>query len=126
VFTPHFRGCFDPISPGWPRPAAERSRLTVPAGGVLRWTVLLGILGLAFPRTSYAQAVGTMQVTARVVPASVAWTAVAEAREAARSVVRDPSALPVVRGGRLLQARAEIHDSTGPGLVIVTVQHLRN
>jgi hypothetical protein len=125
VFTPHFRGCFDPISPGRAQPAAG-SRSDVRAGEVLCRTVFLGILALALPQASYAQALGTMQVTARVVPAPVAWTGLAEAGEAARSAVRDPSAMPVVRRGRLLQARAEIRDSACSGLLIVTVQHLRN
>ena len=61
---------------------------------------LLGCLALGLPGTSSAQALGTMQVAARVVPASVGWTGLAEAGVAARS------------GGR--------------GLLIVTIQHPHN
>jgi hypothetical protein len=98
----------------------------MPAGVRLPWSVLLGLVALGLPRTSYAQALGTMQVTARVIPAPVAWTGVAEAQEAARSVAGEGSGMPVVRRGRLVQARAEIRASAGAGLVVVTIDHLRN
>jgi hypothetical protein len=67
-----------------------------------------------------------MQVTARVVAAPVAWTGVAEAQEAARSAARERAGMVVVRRGRLVEARAEIRASAGAGLVVVTINHLRN
>jgi hypothetical protein len=71
-----------------------------------------------------------MQATARVVPATVGWTGLAEAKVAARSAaVRQPG-MALVRRGRLVHATAQIHPSSGhpggPGLLVVTIQHPHN
>jgi acyl dehydratase len=96
------------------------------AGGLLRGMALLGCLTLGLPQTSSAQAFGTMQVTARVVSASVAWTGVAEAGEAARTAAREQYGRPLVRRRGLVHARAEIRPSEGRRLLIVTIQHPHN
>jgi hypothetical protein len=95
------------------------------AGRILRGVALLGALALGLPRTASAQSLGTMQVTARVVPASVAWTGVAEAGEAARTAARERYGRPLVRRRGLVHAWAEIHPSEGR-LLIVTIQHPHN
>lgn len=96
------------------------------AGRILRVLALLGLLALGLPGTSSAQALGTMQVTARVVPASVAWTGVAEAGVAARSVARQGPGRALTRRTGLVQTRAEIRPAGGRRLLIVTIQHPRN
>jgi len=126
MFTSRFRGGFVLKSPGRTRPTAERAGTVGPPGGSLIRLVLLGLLAVGLPRMSYAQALGTMQVTARVIPGAVAWSGLAEAQAAARSAAGTRSWMPVVRRGRLVQARAEIRASAGLGLVVVTINHLRN
>ncbi len=65
------------------QPAGLTTGQAFRAGGILRMAALLGFLALGLPGTSSVQALGTMQVGARVVPASVGWTGLAEARAAA-------------------------------------------
>jgi hypothetical protein len=96
------------------------------AGGMLRGLALLGWLALGLPRTSSAQALGTMQVSARVVPASVAWAGVAEGREAARIAAKQRWGRPIVRRGGLLLTQAEIRPLGGRRLLIVTIHHPHN
>jgi hypothetical protein len=68
-----------------------------------------------------------MQVSARVVPAAEAWTGLGEAGLAARmAAARGQDAGPLVRETGVVRTRAEIHRSGDQGLVLVTVQHLRN
>ena len=97
-----------------------------PARRILCLLTLTGGLASTLPRTSSAQAQGTMQVTARVVPASVAWAGVAEVGQALRSATGDPAGRVSVRRGRLTQARTEIRSSGGRRLLIVTIQHPHN
>jgi hypothetical protein len=100
------------------------------AGGILRTVASLGLLALGFPGALSAQALGTMQIAARVVPASVAWTGLAEARLAARSAAEAQPGLALIRRGRLVHATAEIHPSSGRAgdrrRLIVTIQHPHN
>jgi hypothetical protein len=71
-----------------------------------------------------------MQVAARVVPASVGWTGLAEARVAARSAAERQPGRAFIRRSGLVHATAQIHPSSGraggPGLLIVTIQHPHN
>jgi hypothetical protein len=71
-----------------------------------------------------------MQVAARVVPASVAWTGLAEAGVAARSAAALQSGGSLIRRGRLVQTTAQIHPLDhrpgGRGLLMVTIQHPHN
>ena len=71
-----------------------------------------------------------MQVAARVVPASVGWTGLAEARVAARSAATRQPGRAFIRRGGLLQTTAQIYPSNGPaggrGLLLVTIQHPHN
>lgn len=126
MFMLRFRRGFIRMMPATTQSTAETPGRAVLAGGFLRLAVLLASLPLGLPRTLYAQALGTMQVTARVVPAAVAWDGVAEAREAAQSAALVPSGRPLVLRGRLIQTRAEIWPSAGPGLLVVTIHHLHN
>lgn len=97
-----------------------------PARRILCLLTVMGALASTLPRTSSAQALGTMQVTARVVPASVAWAGVAEVEQAVRRATADPAGRVSVRRGRLIQARTEVRASGGRRLLIVTLQHPHN
>lgn len=126
MFTgrPHI-GFVRPLS-GLIQSAGAPSSEAFRAGGILRMAMLLGFLALGLPGTSSAQALGTMQVAARVVSASVAWTGLAEARVAARSAAAQQSGRAFIRRAELVHVTAQIHRSTGRGLLIVTIQHPRN
>lgn len=114
-----------------PRPAPARAARASQnrasrAGRIFRMAGLSGFLALGLPGAASAQALGTMQVTARVVPASAAWTGLAEAGVAARSVARQGPGRPLIRRSGLVQARAEIRPSGGRRLLLVTIHHPHN
>ena len=104
------------------------------AGRICRMVALLGVLALGLHGTSSAQALGTMQVAARVVPAAVGWTGLAEAGVAASAAARQPGrAFPggaFIRRAGLVHASAQIHPvndrAGGRRLLIVTLQHPHN
>jgi hypothetical protein len=116
--------------PGLTRPAGATSGQPCRAGGILRLAAVLGLLALGLPGTASAQALGTMQVTARVVPATVGWTGLSEAGVAARSAAVGQPGSALIRRGRLVRATAEIQPTSGrsggPRLLIVTIQHPHN
>jgi hypothetical protein len=130
MFTAPPQTIFDrPLrSPGQAAGAPVGQRLR--AGGILRGLASMGLIAMGFPGALSAQALGTMQIAARVVPASVAWTGLAEARIAARSVAEGQSGLALTRRGRLVHATAEIHPSSGRAddrrRLIITIQHPHN
>jgi hypothetical protein len=114
--SPRGRNAASSVHPGYATPARR----------ILCLLAVTGALASTLPRTSSAQALGTMQVTARVVPASVAWAGVAEVGHAVRSATADPAGRVSVRRGRLIQGRTEIRSSGGRRLLIVTIQHPHN
>jgi hypothetical protein len=89
-------------------------------------------MGLAFLgagtliRGASAQAVGTLQVTARVVSGTVAWAGLTEVRAAVEALSERASVGPQVRRSGLLRTRAEVRITGGQGRVVVTVHHPRN
>jgi hypothetical protein len=95
-------------------------------GKILRIGAFCALLALGLPRSSAAQAVGTMQVSARVVAATAAWTGLEEAGLATRMAVREQGARPVIRNQGVVRTRAEIHQAGDQRLVLVTVQYPRN
>jgi hypothetical protein len=130
MFTVRFsrgfvRGFVRPLAGHTPPADASPGRVLL-ACGILRMIPLLGALALGLPQTSSAQAVGTMQATARVVPASVAWAAMAEGREAAHRAAGERPGRYVLSRGGLLLTRAEIRPFGGRRLLIVTVHHPHN
>jgi hypothetical protein len=116
--------------PGFTQSAGMTSGRALQAGWIPRMAALLGLLALGLPGTSSAQALGTMQVAARVVPASVGWTGLAEASIAARGAAGREPGRALIHRGRLVHATAEIHPSNGLAggrrLLIVTIQHPHN
>ncbi len=68
-----------------------------------------------------------MQVSARVVPATAAWTGVAEAATAAlEAALRPRSGVVLVRRTGVVQTQAEVLSAEDRPLLLVTVQHPRN
>jgi len=95
--------------------------------GMLRLAVLSGFLLLGLAGPSSAQGLGTLQVTAQVVPATAAWTGLAEAAVAAQGAAREATAgQTLIRRTGLVHARAEMHGSGGRRLLLVTIHHPHN
>jgi hypothetical protein len=90
----------------------------------------LGLLAVplmaAFPGGASAQGLGTMQVTARVLPGRPVWGGLAEAQAAARQVLLSSPAGPEIRRAGLVQARAEFAPTAGQRRLLVTVNYPRN
>src|SRR5687767_13720245 len=125
MFTVRFHPCF--VRPlRCSQQASGSAGQSFALGGILRGVAVLGWLALGLPQTSSAQALGTMQVTARVAAASVAWTGVAAAGEVARTAAREQYGWPLVRRSGLVHARAEICASEGRRLLVVTILHPHN
>jgi hypothetical protein len=95
------------------------------SGKILRPVALAGFLALALPGTSSAQATGTMQVGARVIPAAAAWAGLSEARLAVAASTRDRGR-PQVRRTGLVHARTELRSAEGRRTLLVTLQHPHN
>ena len=83
-------------------------------------------LAAGLPDGASAQALGTMQVTARVVPGGPAWAALAEARLVGRQALLAPGAGSKLRRAELVQARAELASTGGRRRLVVTVDYPRN
>jgi hypothetical protein len=84
------------------------------------------VLASATGQRVSAQSIGTMQVTARVLPATASWAALDEARVAIRWLTRQEPGGPTVSGTGVLRTRAEIQTAGGRRRVVVTVDHPRN
>jgi hypothetical protein len=117
------------------RPPRHRQLLArIPAGSrrssLLGWLLRLGLLivpsATALPSGVSAQALGTMQVTARVLPGRPGWTALAEVQALAREVILTPDVLPEARGTGLVQVRGNLDWIAGRRRLLVTVDYPRN
>jgi hypothetical protein len=95
------------------------------SGKILRLVAVTGFLAVALPATSSAQATGTMQVGARVIPAATAWAGLTEAALAVAAATGEPGR-PHVRRTGLVLARTEIHSAEGRRTLLVTLQHPHN
>lgn len=110
------------IPPANPRargPALPGRRIA-PGGG------FIGVPRPGPPGGVVRQTLGTLQVAARMVPASVGLTGVAEAEVAARSAAALRPGRAVIRRSGLVHGRAEIRPSGARRLLIVTTHHPRN
>ena len=96
------------------------------AGAMLRLGLLAVPLLAAFPGWASAQALGTMQVTARVLPGRPSWAGLAEAQILAREALLSPAAGSDIRRTGLVQARAEVATTGGRRRLLVTVHYPRN
>lgn len=121
-----FTGCIHMGAPHPPRAPQGSGLGGSLAGRALRLMVLSVLTVLAPPVAASAQGIGTMQVTARVLPAATAWTGLAEVRAAARDLALARAGGPLVRRTGLVQTRAEVRRSGSRRLLLVTLQHPRN
>ena len=92
----------------------------------LRVVAVCALLATGLPAICSAQAIGTMQVDARVVPAAAAWAGVAEAGLAARAAVGAPADRLLIRRNGLVRAATEIRIVGSRREVLVTIQHPHN
>ncbi len=115
-----------PRSKGLAGPADSVRHTGALADRFLRIAAVAGLLAGAFPAVASAQAIGTMQVTARVLPASDAWSGVSEAGLAAREAVRTPAGQPLIRRNGLILSSTEIRRAGDSRVVHVTIQHPHN
>jgi hypothetical protein len=92
----------------------------------LRLAALVVAMSVASSHRASAQALGTVQVSARVLPASVSWSGVGEAARAAHDLLRHPAGGPVLRRSGLVRTRAVLEPAGGRQLLLVTIQHPYN
>jgi hypothetical protein len=125
MFPPRFhigRTSAGPAAPG----LAEGSGRGSSTGASLRFGLLAGLLALALPSGVSAQALGTMQVTARVLPGRPGWAGLSEARNLARQALLTPFVTSETHRAGLVQARAELTATAGRRRLLVTVDYPRN
>ena len=106
-----------------PQVAGDRTSV-VPAA--LRLAGLTLLLATALSQSARAQASGTLQVTAHVLPAAASWSAWHEARAAIQALRRDPSAGSTVRRSGLVRTSAELQEAGSRRRLVVTLQHPHN
>ena len=109
-----------------PASAAPDRRRGGSASAMLRLGLLAVPLMVAFPGGASAQGLGTMQVTARVLPGPPPWAGLTQAQALAQQVLLASSAGPEIRRVHLVQARAELTSTGGRRRLLVTVNYLRN
>jgi|SRR5919109_1158914 hypothetical protein len=102
--------------------AVQTSRLSAFA----RAGVLPLLLLTSLPCRVSAQGLGTMQVTARVLPGGPAWAGLHEAHALARQVLSSPVESPETRRAGLVHTRAEITSEGGRRRLLITVQYPHN
>ena len=99
---------------------------TSPAGPLLRLVCLSVLLSAALSGRVSAQAIGTMQVTARVLPAGPSWTGLSEARAAALAVLGGPSSRSSSRRTGLVKVDAELQGVGARRRLLITLHHPHN
>jgi hypothetical protein len=95
-------------------------------GAILRIGLVLAPLAAALPGGASAQALGTMQVTARVLPSRPAWAGLTEAQALAQQVLMASPAEPQTRRTGLVLARAGLASTAGQRRLLVRVDYPRN
>ena len=111
---------FAPRSPLWhPAPyrasgnAPTRPRRPLASGATLRLALLILPMAAAPPGGASAQAFGTMQVTARVLPGLPPWAGVREAQALAERARRAPFSGSEIRQAGLVRARVDVASASG-------------
>jgi hypothetical protein len=92
----------------------------------MQLALLLALLAAGAPGGVSAQAAGTMQVTARVLPAEAGWSGLAEARSLVRGVLEAPRMAPATRRAGLVRTRAELAPINGRRRLLVTIHYPHN
>jgi hypothetical protein len=93
---------------------------------ILRLGLIVAPLTAGLPGGASAQALGTMQVTARVLPGGAAWLGLAEAQALGRQVLLSPAPGPHLSRNDLVRTRAEFASTGGRRRLLVTVDYPRN
>ncbi len=96
------------------------------ARAILKFGLMVVPLTAGLPSGASAQALGTMQVTARVLPGGPAWAGLAEAQILGRQALLSPAGGSHLRRGDLVQARAELATTGDRRRLLVTVDYPRN
>jgi hypothetical protein len=112
----------DPV----PTSSAAGTRLAWSAGAMLRLWLVAMPLTAAFPAGASAQGLGTMQVTARVLPGRPVWAGLTEAQALVQQALLSSSKGPEIRRAGLVQAWAELDSTGGRRRLLVRVDYLRN
>jgi hypothetical protein len=112
----------DPVLTGAPAPSWHASLVA----SMLRLGLLVAPLAAALPGTASAQALGTMQVTARVLPGLPSWAGLAEVQGMTRQALLAPSGGTKIRRAGLVQARAALASGGGPRRLLITIDYPRN
>ena len=97
-----------------------------PAGQMLRLGPLVALFSAALPGGVSAQAFGTMQVTAHVVPAEASWGALTTAQTLAWELLSRPTGPRALRGGEVARVEAAVAAGEGPPRLRVTIDYPRN
>ena len=105
-------------------PAWTRRRLA--SGATLRLALLILPMAAAPLRGASAQALGTMQVTARVLPGLPLWAGIREAQALAERVQRAPFSGSKIRQEGLVRARVDVASAPGRRCLLITVDYPRN
>jgi hypothetical protein len=116
------RGSLGP-APGAPMAGAARTSRSGALPGLGLITLLVAV---ARPDGVSAQALGTMQVTARVIPGEPGWAAFSEASALARQVGSPSVSQSETRRVGLVQARAELASGQGRRRLLITIHYLHN
>jgi hypothetical protein len=125
MFTPRFHDWRLPF--GW----AAQGR-AAGAGGDLRIAglvrpALIGLfLAASLPNRVSAQAAGTMQATARVLPGLPGWAGVAAARTLARDALSAPQANSRSHSAGLVRAWAELTSGQGRRRLLIMIHYPHN
>ena len=102
--------------------AVQASRI----GAFARAAVLPLLLLASLPCRASAQGLGTMQVTARVLPGGPAWAGLHEAHALAQQVLSSPVESPDTRRAGLVRTRAEVTSQGGRRRLLITVHYPHN
>jgi hypothetical protein len=95
-------------------------------GAVVRLGLLPGLLLAAVPGVVSAQSLGTMQVTARVLPGRPGWAGLSEARGLTRNVLSAPWTGTRTHRAGLVLTRAELAPAERRRRLLVTIHYPHN
>jgi len=108
------------------RPGVGAVHRVSSSGVLFRVAVLPAMLALGLPSGASAQALGTMQVTASVLPGKPSWSGLSEAQNLARRVLQAPWSGPATSRTELVHSRAEFEVVNGRRRMLVTIHYPQN
>lgn len=96
------------------------------AAWMVRLALLVAPTAAVSPGAASAQALGTMQVTARVHPGRPSWAGLAEVQALVRQARFIPFGGTEIRRAGLVQTRASLASTGGPRRLVITIDYPRN